>query len=96
MDLIKSDVYMKYVDLKGSFHSMPIRMDHQKYVTLFFESFFQFTCMPNGYGNEEIHKNIKVPFSRKKISLCVSCFCRWLKPISGDLLDMPPGCSWYH
>ena len=38
----------------------------------------------------------KVPFSRKKISSYVSCFCRWLKPLSGDLLEMPPGCSWYH
>lgn len=58
MDLIKSDVYMKSIDLKGSCHSMQIRMDHQKNAKLFFERFFQFTCMPNGYGNEGIHKNI--------------------------------------
>ena len=50
INLVKLNVYMTSVDLKGEFFSVPFHNDHQKYLKFMFAHLFQFTSMPNDYG----------------------------------------------
>jgi len=67
---IQPNVYMASIDLKDAFYSVPIRVSDQKYLKFKANEFYQYTCMPNGYGPAMriFTKLTKIPFPflRKK------------------------------
>ena len=44
------NVYMTSANLKDTFFSVTIQMDHQKYLKFLFKNLFKFKCVPKGYG----------------------------------------------
>ena len=65
INVIRPGDYMASIDLKDAFFSVPIYKPHQKYLKFFLGEFYEFTCMPNGYGPamRAFTKISKVPFS---------------------------------
>ena len=65
INIIRPGDYMASIDLKDAFFSVPIYKPHQKYLKFFLGEFYEFTCMPNGYGPamRAFTKISKVPFS---------------------------------
>ena len=65
-ELIRSGVYMAFIDLKDAFYSIPVHKNHQAHLTFFVEEYLKFVCMPNEYGTvlQILKKNkSKIPFS---------------------------------
>ena len=51
IDIVRPNVYMASIDLKDAFYSIPIHLEHQKYVKfVVLSKIYQYTCMPNDYG----------------------------------------------
>lgn len=49
LKLIKPNAYMASVDLRHAYYSVPIALDHRKYLRFRWkESIFEYTCCPNG------------------------------------------------
>ena len=65
LNIIQPNVYMASIDLKDAFFSVPVHIDHQKFLKFYHKFLFQFTCMPQGYGPamRVFTKISKVPFS---------------------------------
>lgn len=64
---------MASADLKDVFYSIPIKIEHQKYFEFYWNQFFKYTGMPNGYS-EAMHIFIKIlkPSFAKLRSQCIS------------------------
>ena len=51
IDIVRPNAYMASIDLKDAFYSIPIHLEHQKYVKfVVLSKIYQYTCMPNDYG----------------------------------------------
>ena len=70
---LKPNVFMASIDSKYTCFSLPINLEHQKYLKCYFLANcinFKFTCMSNVYGL--MVDNHKAPFSNKIITLAMS------------------------
>ena len=66
LNLIKPNVWIASVDLKGSFFSLPVHPEFQKYFKFYWEGkYYQFQGMPNRYGPimRLFNKQLKPPFT---------------------------------
>ena len=66
IDIVRPNVYMASIDLKGVFYSIPIYPEHKKYLKfVVLSKIYQHTCMPNDYEPAMciFTKVSKVPFS---------------------------------
>lgn len=50
--LMSPNCYMASIDLKDTYHSVPIDTNHRKYLRFKWKNqLFQFTCLPNGLSS---------------------------------------------
>lgn len=51
-DLIKKDCYLASIDLEKAYYSIPIHIEHRKYLRFNFDGkIYQYTCLPNGLAS---------------------------------------------
>ena len=49
VQLLKKDYWMAVLDLKDAYYSVPINIEHKKFLRFEFKgSLYEFTCLPNG------------------------------------------------
>ena len=49
MSLLKKNAWMTVLDLKDAYYSVPITLEHRKYLKFYFQGqLYCFTCLPNG------------------------------------------------
>ncbi len=50
--LMKPGCYMASIDLQDAYYTLPVHIDHQKFLKLKFkETLYQYTCLPNGLSS---------------------------------------------
>lgn len=67
VNLIKKDCFMASIDIRHAYHSIPIAVEHQKYLRFIWKGkIFQYTCLPFGLSSApRIFKKVLKPIFAK-------------------------------
>ena len=49
--MLQRNFWMVSVDLKDAFYSIPVKIEHQKFLKFLWDLPYQYTAMPNGYAD---------------------------------------------
>ena len=57
--MVQHNSWMPSVEPKNAFYSIPVKIEHQKFLKLLWDMSYQYTAMPNGYADAmKIFKDI--------------------------------------